>query len=232
MRLAEEADAAVRELRDLKRGRVLVGANEAAVHALLPVIQRFRQHHPRVQIDVRRIPSRQVGVEVLQRSLDFGVLSFTPAEVGLGAVVVGDDELVMLTSPNHPLADREQVSIAEFGRETVIAHNEASPARERVLRLFEQRHTTLNIVFALPSLDGIKRAVEMGLGVALLPRRCALSELSRGSLVAVRVEQIRLPRLLRLVYREGAQLSHAAQAFLATAREIEKDLGPLKEDHE
>ena len=43
---------------------------------------------------------------VLQRSLDFGVLSFAPAETGLGAVVVGDDELVMLTAPTHPLAIR------------------------------------------------------------------------------------------------------------------------------
>lgn len=221
MRLAEEADAAVRELRDLKRGRVLIGVNEAGVHALLPVIQRFRDHHPGIQLDIRRIPARQIGIEVLQRSLDFGVLSFVPAEAGLASVVIGEDELVMLTGPSHPFATRRQVSIEEFGNETVVAHNEASPARDRVLQLFEQRHTPINIQIALPSLDGIKRAVEMGLGVALLPRRCALSELSRGSLVAVRVAQIRLPRLMRLIYREHAQLSHAAQAFLDTAQEFE-----------
>jgi DNA-binding transcriptional LysR family regulator len=220
MRLAEEADVAVRELRDLRRGRVLVGANEAAVHALLPVVQRFRERHPGVQVDVRRIPSRQIGVEVLQRSLDFGVLSFAPPEAGLASVVIGDDELVMLVAPGHPLAARKEVTIAEFGRQTVIAHNEASPARERVLRLFEQRHAPLNIQIALPSLDGIKRAVEMGLGVALLPRRCALAEISRGTLVAVRVAQVRLPRHMRLVYRQGGQLSHAAAAFLEAARSV------------
>jgi DNA-binding transcriptional LysR family regulator len=218
MRLAEEADVAVRELRDLRRGRVLVGANEAAVHALLPVVRRFRERHPGVQIDVRRVPSRQIGVEVLQRSLDFGVLSFAPSEAGLASVVIGEDELVMLVAPGHPLAARKEVTIAEFGRQTVVAHNEASPARERVLRLFEQRHAPLNIKIALPSLDGIKRAVEMGLGVALLPRRCALAEISRGTLVAVRVAQVRLPRHMRLVYRQAGQLSHAAAAFLETAK--------------
>ncbi len=167
MRLAEEADSAVRELRDLQRGRVLVGANEAAVHVVLPVVEQFRAAHPRVQVDIRRVPSRQIGVEVLQRSLDVGVLSFPPAEKGLASVLIGDDELVMLTSPGHPLSGRAQVTMAEFGRQDVIAHNEASPARERVLRLFEQRHEQLNITLALPSLDGIKRAVEMDLGVAL-----------------------------------------------------------------
>ena len=51
--------------------------------------------------------------------------------------------------------------------EPVVAHNDPSPARERVLRLFEQRHIPLNMVIALPSLDGIKRAVELNLGVAM-----------------------------------------------------------------
>jgi len=222
MRLAEEADAAVRELRDLRRGRVLVGANEAGVHALLPVVKRFRERHPAVGVDVRRIPSRHIAVELLQRSLDFGVLSFMPAESGLASVMLGEDELVMLTAPGHPFASRTQVSISEFGHETVIAHNEASPAREQVLRFFEDQHELLNIRMGLPSLDGIKRAVEMGLGVALLPRRCAASELSKGSLVAVRVDQLRLPRSMRLFYRSAAKLSHAAQAFLETAQEAER----------
>src|SRR6476619_4270678 len=66
VRLAEEAESAIRELRDLRRGRVLIGANEAAVHTLLPLISRFRQRHPEITIDVRRVPARQIAVEVQQ----------------------------------------------------------------------------------------------------------------------------------------------------------------------
>ena len=124
MRLSEEAEVAVRELRDLRRGRVLVGANEAAVHALLPLVGRFRQAHPEIQVDVRRVPSRQVGVEVVQGSLDFGVITFLPAERGLLTLSLGPDDLVMLVHPQHPLAGRKDVTLAEFGRETVIAHND------------------------------------------------------------------------------------------------------------
>ena len=223
MRLSEEEEVAVRELRDLRRGRVLVGANEAAVHALLPLVGRFRQAHPDIQVDVRRVPSRQVGVEVSQGSLDFGVITFQPAERGLLTVSLGPDDLVMLVHPQHPLAGRTEVSLAEFGRETVIAHNDPSPARERVLRTFELRHAPINIQVALPSLEAIKRAVEMKMGVALLPRRCALSELGRGSLAAVKVQQVRLARQLRLVYRRGGEMSHAAQAFLHLARQHHPD---------
>src|SRR6266478_6083149 len=55
VRLAEETESAVRDLRDLRRGRVLIGANEAAVHTLLPVVSRFRQRYPDIAIDVRRV---------------------------------------------------------------------------------------------------------------------------------------------------------------------------------
>ena len=230
MRLSEEAERAVRELRDLRRGRVLIGANEAAVHALLPLIARFRAGHPQIQVDVRRVPSRQVGVEVTQGSLDFGVITFQPAERGLQSITIGPDELVMLVHPQHPLASRKQVTMAEFGRETVIAHNDPSPARERVLRVFEQKHAPINIQVALPSLEAIKRAVEMRMGVALLPKRCALAEIGRGQLTAVRIPQVRLARHLRLVYRRAGDLSHAAQAFLGIARQQHPDGSPALEN--
>jgi DNA-binding transcriptional LysR family regulator len=81
------------------------------------------------------------------------------------------DELVLLVPPGHALAGSKQITMEEMGRQIVIAHNDPSPARDQVLRLYEQRHAPLNIRISLPSLDAIKRAVEMGLGVALLPRR-------------------------------------------------------------
>jgi DNA-binding transcriptional LysR family regulator len=218
VRLAEEAESSIRELRDLRRGRVLIGANEAAIHTLLPLMARFRKKVPDIAIDVRRVPARQIAVEVQQGSLDFGALTFRPAEEGLLEVAVGSDELVLLVAPSHPFAKRRQVSMDEVAGEPIVAHNDPSPARERVLRLFEQRHIALNMVIALPSLDGIKRAVELELGVALLPRRCAITEIAAGRLAAVLVNGISRKRQLTLVCRK-AHRSHAANAFLAVAQE-------------
>lgn len=219
MQLSEEAAAAVGELRDLRRGRVLIGSNEGGVHALLPLIARFREKHRGIRVDVRRMPARQIGVAVMQRTLDCGVVTFVPQERGLETITLGHDELVMLAHPDHPLAKRQQITSRELGQQVVIAHSDPSPARDRVLRLYEQRHEPLNIEVSLPSLDGIKRAVEMRLGVALLPRRCALAELALGQLVAVPVTQMRLPRQVRLVYRQSGPVSHAAAAFIEVAKQ-------------
>jgi DNA-binding transcriptional LysR family regulator len=220
LRLVHEAASAVADLRDLKNGRVVVGANDGGVHAVLPLIEAFHQTYPAVLVDVRRIHARQLAQEVLLHSVDCGVLTFNPPERELISFPLGVDELVLLVRPDHPLAGRTHVTMEEMGREPVIAHNDPSPARERVLRLYEQRHAPLNIRISLPSLDGIKRAVEMGLGVALLPRRCAQGEIARGQLAEVRVPELRSPRQVRFVYRRDGERSHAAQAFLDVARRV------------
>jgi DNA-binding transcriptional LysR family regulator len=218
VRLAEETESAMRELRDLQRGRVLIGANEAAVHTLLPLIARFRERFPDLSIDVRRVPARQIAVEVQQGSLDFGALTFRPTEAGLHEIPIGTDELVLLVHPAHALASRRQVTMEQLATEPVVAHNDPSPARERVLRLFEQRHIALKMMISLPSLDGIKRAVELKLGVALLPRRCAITEIANGRLVAVPVAGVSRRRQVMLVCRRSHR-SHASDAFLDVAQE-------------
>ena len=106
----------------------------------------------------------------------------------------------------------------DIAAEPIVAHNDPSPARERVLRLFEDRHIPLRMVISLPSLDGIKREVELKLGVALLPRRCAITEIAGGRLVAIPVVGVSRKRQVTLVCRR-AHRSHAADAFLAVAQE-------------
>ena len=66
MRLASDAEQAVRELQQVRRGRVVIGANEAAVHTLLPFIERFAKDHPQALVEVRRVPSRQMATELLE----------------------------------------------------------------------------------------------------------------------------------------------------------------------
>lgn len=219
LRLAEETEGAVRDLRDLRRGRVLVGANEAGVHALLPILGRFQASAPHVHVDVRRVATRQIPAEVIDGSLDFGVLTFNPGDRLLHSVRVGTDDIVLLVPRQHRLAHQKRVRMGDLTRERIIAHNDPSPARDRVLRSFEQRHLPLDIHISLPSLDAIKRAVELGMGVALLPRRCAIAEIATRRLVAVPVVHLRWPRQVRLIFRATGDRSRAAASFLKTARD-------------
>jgi DNA-binding transcriptional LysR family regulator len=70
----------------------------------------------------------------------------------------------------------------------------------------------------MPTLEAIKRLVEKRLGVALIPRLAAQTEIARKQLAGLSVKEMRLERRVHLIYRRGANLSHAAKAFLTVAR--------------
>ena len=98
----------------------------------------------------------------------------------------------------------------------------------KVLEAFKRHKTPLNIGVEMPTIEAIKRFVAAGNGVALVPGIAVEPELNRGELVAVPVKELKLERKLRIVYRKGGQLSHAARAFLQVAESISgKAKGPL-----
>lgn len=219
--LRREALVALQELRDHRRGKVSLAANEYTVTHLLPVLRVYRARFPDLRIEVKRSLASEIPSEVLQRQVELGVVTYRPAQPGLATVPIASDELALLVAPGHPLARRAQVSVRELGAERFLAHNVRSPNRERVLRTFERHRTRLDIVMELPTLDAVKRLVAEGLGVALMPRPAAQVEIARGEVVALVVRELRLERPVQLLYRATAKLSHAAQAFVECARDLQ-----------
>jgi DNA-binding transcriptional LysR family regulator len=220
--LSDKALAVVGELRDLRRGRVLIGANEGAVPTLLPFVSRFASAYPQILVDVRRVRARDVAGELAQGNIDFGVTTFKPAEKGLKAITLAYDEMVALVRPDHEFARLTKLSVAAWAAQPIIVHSDPSPARESVFRRVERIHARINTRIALPTIEAMKEAVQAGLGITLLPRRCARSEIDNGQLVAVPVPELRMEHRLRLVYRRHSSLSNAARAFLEIIAEHQR----------
>jgi len=214
LNLRGEIPSALAELRHLERGRVRVGANETGALYLLPLIARYRRLYPHVKVEIVRSLARNLPQELLKRNLDLGVLSYRPRDSHLASVVVYRDRLSFVVYPAHPLARRRQVSIHELGQEIFAAHNIWSPYRERVLGTFEKHHVPLHMDVELPTVESIKKFVQMQQAVALVPRMCIEEELAKGVLMEVEIPELRIERKLRVVFRRGDPLSHAARAFL------------------
>ncbi len=223
LNLRRDAQSAVRELKDLHHGKVTISANEHTVFYLLPVIRVFRERHPFIKVEVKRGVASRIPTEIIGREVELGVVSFKPHDESVKSVAVESDELVMIVSTGHPLAKKDTVSVKDLGVETFVAHNAPSPYRESVIDAFEKYNTPLNISVELPSLEAIKKLVEMGAGVALVPKLSAQTEIENGQLAALSVKELRLERRLHIIYRRNTVLSHAAQAFLDTAKSLQEE---------
>ncbi len=222
LNLRQNAHTAISEMRDLKHGKVTISANEHTVFYLLPVIEEFRKTHPLIKIEVQRGVASRIPKQITAREVELGVISFTPTDDSLRSTSVMSDELVLIVSPKHPLAEKGEVSIKELGSETFVAHNAPSPYRQKVIESFEKHKTKLNIAVELPSLEAIKRLVERGVGIALVPRLTAQAEISSGRLRSLSVKEMKLERKLNIIYRRNSVLSHAAKAFLKVAADLKK----------
>ena len=218
LNLREEIRKGMQELRGLERGQVSIGVNESSIHALLPALDRYRQRHPGIQIRVHRVFSRDVPREVMNHHLDIGVISYLPEERELEAVEFYRDSLVMIVWPGHRLSKRRDVSIGELGQETFVAHIVESPYRQRVVQLFARHRIPLRMEMELPTIESIKRFVEMKRGVAIVPQMCVEREVAAGALRQVRIRQMRMVRTLYLVYRRDRPLAAAAKAMVDVIR--------------
>jgi DNA-binding transcriptional LysR family regulator len=225
LNLRKDATAALVDLRSLHKGRLDLAANEYTCLYLLPVLDAFRRRNPGIKVAVQRALASRVADEVLSHSVEMGVVSFRPEDPQVLSTVVYRDELVCVVSPGHALAKARTASIARLGREVFVAHNVPSPLRQKVIAAFQRHRTPLQMDVELPSLEAIKRFVQRGNGVALVPGLTVEGELASGALVAVAVPELQMERKLRLVYRKQAAHSHAAREFLRVVEEHAKEHG-------
>lgn len=220
LNLRENAREALAELRELQKGKLVVGANEFTALYLLRVLGEFRKLHPAIRIVVLRSLGSQLPDDVRRHKSEFGVLTYDARDAELASVVVYSDELIFVVPPNHPLARESKVSIRQLGAESFVAHIVSSPYREKVIQAFEKHRTPLHMGVELPTLQAIKRFVAMGNGVAFLPEISVEDEIARGELVRIPVQELRVHRKLRLIYRKSAAMSHAGRAFLKIAESV------------
>jgi DNA-binding transcriptional LysR family regulator len=220
LNIRDAAARSMRELRELQDGKVTVSANEHTVFYLLPVIAEFRRRYPNIKVEVRRGVASRIPREVTSRDVELGVISFAPEDPSIKAIQVLTDSLVLIVAPGHRLAGQDMISISELGEEILIAHNAQSPYRQKVIEAFERHRTGMHIAIEVPSLEAIKKLVQKGAGVALVPRLTSEDEIAAEALSAVRIKELRLERKLNLIYRRNSVLSHAANAFVETAKEM------------
>ena len=95
----------------------------------MPMIHEFRKRHPHIKIEVQRGVASRIPTEITAREVELGVVSFKPSDESLQSVPMLIDELLLIVSPAHPLADRPSVSVSDLATKnssliTLIHHIE------------------------------------------------------------------------------------------------------------
>jgi DNA-binding transcriptional LysR family regulator len=134
---------------------------------------------------------------------------------GLAADVIGEDEIVPIVTPHHPLLTQTPCTLMQLCQQPMILRESGSGTRAVVERALAARANAIRPVMSLGNIEAIKRAVMAGIGVAFVSRLAIGLELSAGRLAVVPLEDFRLTRPLHRLRRHGGHQTRAARAFLA-----------------
>ncbi len=205
------------ELHRSPRGEISIAANEATSLYVLPtVFAQFKRLYTRVGLSITRAERSRTLESILNREVDFGVVSLPVQDARLLVDMIHRDELVLVVPPMHPLADREHVKLHDLMQHSMLLPKQGRQ-REQIDNLFRMHDFHPKVAMEVESSELLKRLIVAGLGVGFLPRTNVLEDERVGQLKMIRVDAVKLGRDLALVYRKDKTLTRAAQAFLEIA---------------
>ncbi len=221
-RMVRQRDDAMREiasLKDLRLGTLNIAAHESAAVYLLPAALRaYLNRFPEIKVGIFRSRLTDIPRQVMDREVHVGFVKDEPSFHELKSVEVHADEMVLVSSPRHPLAARQEVQVRDLGGENFVLHHLCSTTEQKILRLFEQHQTRCRIVAELWSFENIKSFVQAEVGIAIVPRITVAQELRDGTLVSIPVRELSMPRRTLMIYREQGYVSSAARELIKIVR--------------
>jgi DNA-binding transcriptional LysR family regulator len=210
----EEARVEVAALQQLMRGHLTLATSDTnCAYVLPPVLQQFRTQYPQVRIDIRNRMSSQVLQLVLEQEVDFGIATLPMTHRQVRTETLFHREDVLICPPDHPLSLTASVSLAQVSPYPFLALSPGSTSRQLLEAAFRGAEVSLQVAMNLGSIEVIKRFVESGLGVAVVPRLAVAEEVRHGCLVAIPLRNFSA-RAIGLVERQDTRRSPAAVAFL------------------
>ncbi len=215
-----ELEATFEDVKTLhKGGKVSIGATAVIGIYFLPSrFRQFRAQYPGIMIDNRLGNSREILEQVLTSEVEIGIArkihEFPPH---IAATFLRSERLIWIASPRHPLPANTVLTFADVRDIPFINREPGTCTREQIKHWMEEH------AMHLPTLDvghieAVKKAVEEGIGVSIVPEIAVTRELQAGQLKALSVEDFELQADYYLIHVQDRTLSNTTQAFLHTLK--------------
>ena len=188
------------------------------LHVLPPYLKKFLKVCPTVRVDVQYRQARQIYGNVLGNEADLGLVAYPTKDMGLEAVPLRKDPMVLICHPKHPFAKLRSVKLKALEGQKLVSFDPEIPTRKALDKLFRQQGVSVKHALEFDNVETVKRAVEIDAGVALVPLVTVTEEVAKRTLVAVKIEGREVSRPLALIYKKNKVLSPAMKEFIAVLK--------------
>ncbi len=220
LRRREDFEAALDRMKHQVEGVVRVAAiYSVGLSEMSELEQRFTARHPGASLQVEYLRPEKIYEAVLADRVDLGLVSYPEPNRELTVLPWRQEEMMVVTSPYHPLAALRRIRPADLNGIDFIGFDDDLPIQQAVRRYLEEHGVTVRMVMHFDNLQMIKEAVTQRAGVSIMPARVVQAELAQGRLAAVPLSGGSLFRPVGIIHRKKKRFSGAALAFLEMLQE-------------
>ena len=205
------------KLTDMKatpQGHIRLGTTSSIAIQILPrVLSYFKNQYPLIKTTIHSMPSMLIMSSVENGTIDIGIGYLSEKAPGLNTSVLYYDSFELVASPQHPLAQRNCISIKELQGAQFVMLSPDTAGRRYLDAMLEKYGVEIETVMELSSGEEVKRMVELNMGVAVISKMSALIE-KTGSLKLIKVEEFDSTHPVGVVTKTGKYLNSAMKQFL------------------
>ena len=196
-------------------GEVKVGATlTIGNYVAIGIMAAFIQDHPSAQVELDVENTRAIASKVRNFELDIGLIEGELQEPDLDVQYWRDDTLSLFCSPQHPLAKKKELSDADLKQADWIVREKGSGTRQAFDRAMSGMLSEIILRLELQHTEGIKRAVEAGLGIGCLSELTLQDAFKRGTLVPLLAPQRDWARKFYFILHKQKFLSRGVQSWI------------------
>jgi DNA-binding transcriptional LysR family regulator len=184
------------------------------LHELPPKVREFMTKFPAAKIDLEYSRMTRVVRDVLNGSVELGVVTFPEPRRGLAIVPMTGDRLVLICPPDHEFAERVEIKARELDGYDFVLFERDIPTRKATDKILKSHGVTIRKVAEFDNIETIKRAVEVGFGLAIVPHPSVIDEEKNKQLAVVELAEKDWIRPVGIIYRSDRALSLAAKKFV------------------
>ena len=184
------------------------------LHELPPKVREFMTKFPAAKIDLEYSRTTRVMRDVLNGTVELGVVAFPEQKRGLTIVPMASDRLVVICPPDHEFAERTQIKVTELKERDFVLFERDIPTRKATDKILKSYGVEVRKVAEFDNVETIKRSVEVGFGLAIVPHPSVMDEEKNNQLAVVELAEKDWIRQVAVIYRTDRTLSIAAKKFV------------------
>jgi LysR family transcriptional regulator, transcriptional activator of the cysJI operon len=184
------------------------------LHELPSKVREFMTKFPAAKIDLEYSRTTRVVRDVLNGNVELGVLAFPEPRRGLTITPMPDDRLVLIAPPDHRFAERKKLKVTDLNGEPFVLFERDVPTRKAMDKIFKTNGIEVKKVAEFDNIETIKRAVEVGFGLAIVPESAVVESSKAGNLVVIQMAEKYWVRSVGVIHRADRSLSLAAKKFV------------------